>query len=41
MKISSIAIIEDDEKVRHYLAEQIQMHIDVNELRVFGDAESR
>jgi DNA-binding NarL/FixJ family response regulator len=40
MKISSIAIIEDDEKVRHYLAEQIQMHIDVKELRIFGDAES-
>ncbi len=40
MKIESIAIIEDDEKVRHYLAEQIQLYIDVNELQVFGDAES-
>jgi DNA-binding NarL/FixJ family response regulator len=40
VKINSIAIIEDDEKVRHYLAEQIQMQIDVNELRVFADAES-
>lgn len=40
VKISSIAIIEDDEKVRHYLAEQIQMHIEVKELRIFGDAES-
>ena len=40
VKIDSIAIIEDDEKVRHYLAEQIQLNIDVNELRVFGDAET-
>jgi DNA-binding NarL/FixJ family response regulator len=40
VKIDSIAIIEDDEKVRHYLAEQIQLHIDVQELRLFGDAES-
>lgn len=40
VKIGSIAIIEDDEKVRHYMAEQIQLHIDVGELRVFGDAET-
>ena len=40
MKIDSIAIIEDDEKVRHYLGEQIQLQIDVKELRSFGDAES-
>ena len=40
MKIDSIAIIEDDEKVRHYLGEQIQLHIDVKELRSFGNAES-
>jgi len=40
VKIDSIAIIEDDEKVRHYLAEQIQLHIDVADLRVFGDAET-
>lgn len=40
MKIDSIAIIEDDEKVRNYLAEQIQLHIDVKELRLFGDAET-
>lgn len=39
VKIGSIAIIEDDEKVRHYLAEQIQLNIDVKELRLFGDAE--
>lgn len=40
MKISSIAITEDDEKVRHYLAEQIQLQIDVQELRLFVDAET-
>lgn len=40
MQISSIAIIEDDEKVRHYLAEQIQLQVDVKELRIFKDAES-
>jgi DNA-binding NarL/FixJ family response regulator len=40
VKIDAIAIIEDDEKVRHYLGEQIQLHIDVKELRSFGDAES-
>lgn len=40
MKIKSIAIIEDDQKVRHYLAEQIQLHVDVEELRVFADAET-
>ena len=40
VKIESIAIIEDDEKVRHYLAEQIQLNIDVKELRMFADAET-
>lgn len=40
VKINSIAIIEDDEKIRHYLAEQIQLQIDVKELRIFADAES-
>lgn len=40
MYIKSIAIIEDDEKVRNYLAKQIQLFIDVEELRVFGDAET-
>lgn len=39
MKIDSIAIIEDDEKVRHYMAEQIQLQVDVRELRVFSDGE--
>jgi DNA-binding NarL/FixJ family response regulator len=40
VKIDTIAIIEDDEKVRHFLAEQIQLNIDVQELRVFCDAET-
>ncbi len=40
MKIDSIAIIEDDEKVRHYMAEQIQLQVDVKELRVFADGET-
>jgi DNA-binding NarL/FixJ family response regulator len=40
VKIGSIAIIEDDAKVRYYLSEQVQLHIDVNELRVFADAET-
>jgi DNA-binding NarL/FixJ family response regulator len=40
MRTGTIALIEDDEKVREYLAEQIQLSIDVEELLVFGDAES-
>jgi DNA-binding NarL/FixJ family response regulator len=40
VKINSIAIIEDDEKVRHYLAEQIQLNIDVEDLAIFSDAET-
>lgn len=40
MKIASIAIIEDDDKVRHYLAEEIHLAIDVAELRSFKDAET-
>lgn len=40
MKIDSIAIIEDDDKVRHYLAEQIQAHIVVNDFRAFKNAET-
>jgi RNA polymerase sigma factor (sigma-70 family) len=40
MQTGTIALIEDDEKVREYLAEQIQLSIDVEELLVFGDAES-
>jgi DNA-binding NarL/FixJ family response regulator len=40
VQIRSIAIIEDDDKVRKYLAEQIHVQISVEELRVFKDAES-
>lgn len=40
VKINSIAIIEDDAKIRSYLAEQIQLQIEVARLQVFGDAES-
>ena len=40
VKINSIAIIEDDAKIRSYLAEQIQLQIEVDRLQVFGDAES-
>ncbi len=40
MKLNSIAIIEDDEKIRSYLAEQIQLHIDVEDLRIYADGET-
>ena len=40
VKIRSIAIVEDDDKVRNYLAEEIHLHIDVEELRVFANAET-
>jgi DNA-binding NarL/FixJ family response regulator len=40
VKIDSIAIIEDDDKIRQYLAEQIRLNIDVKDLSVFKDAES-
>jgi DNA-binding NarL/FixJ family response regulator len=40
VKIRSIAIVEDDEKVRNYLAEEIHLQIDVEELRVFANAET-
>lgn len=40
VKINSIAIIEDDDKVRHYLAEQIQLNIDVQDLAIYRDAET-
>lgn len=40
MTINSIALIEDDNTVRHYLAEQIQLHVDVNDLKVFADGET-
>lgn len=40
MEIDAIAIVEDDEKVRHYLAEQVNLHIKVKDLRLFRDAET-
>lgn len=39
VKISSVAIIEDDPKVRQYLGEQIQEHLTVIDLRMFDNAE--
>ena len=39
LKLHSIAIIEDDDTIRDYLAEQVQLHIDVEELRLFKNAE--
>jgi DNA-binding NarL/FixJ family response regulator len=38
--ISSLAIIEDDPKIRTYLTEQIQQHLAVERFESFGDAES-
>lgn len=40
IQINSIAIIEDDAAIRHYLEEQIRLHIDVERLEVFPDAEA-
>lgn len=40
MQIQSLAIIEDDDKIRLYLAEQVSLHIDVERLETFADAES-
>ncbi|MBS1626810.1 MAG: response regulator transcription factor [Bacteroidetes bacterium] len=40
MEIPSIAIIEDDDKIRHYLTEQIHLAINVAELRTFKTAET-
>lgn len=40
MKVESIAIVEDDEKVRKFLTEQIQLYMQVTDLRVYGDAET-
>jgi DNA-binding NarL/FixJ family response regulator len=36
----SIAIVEDDSTIRHYLAEQIRLHIDVKELYEFENGET-
>ncbi len=40
VKLGSIAIIEDDDTIRQYLSEQIEMHMDVGKLKQFRDAES-
>jgi DNA-binding NarL/FixJ family response regulator len=40
MTTCSIAIIEDDDKVRHYLAEQIHLSVEVSDVMVFQNAES-
>lgn len=40
MKVDSIAIVEDDERVRHYLAEQVLRHMEVRDLRLYQDAET-
>ena len=39
LKVNSIAIVEDDDTVRNYLAEEIQQHIQVNDFRLFANAE--
>jgi DNA-binding NarL/FixJ family response regulator len=39
LTLQSIAIIEDDNIIRDHLAEQVQLHIDVKELRLFKNAE--
>lgn len=40
VKIDSIAIIEDDDKVSNYLAQEIPSYVEVRDLRVFRDGES-
>jgi DNA-binding NarL/FixJ family response regulator len=40
VKIGSIAIIEDDDKIRNYLSEEIHMQVDADEIRLFKDAET-
>lgn len=39
LTLQSIAIIEDDDTIRDHLGEQVQLHIDVKELRLFKNAE--
>ena len=39
LTLQSLAIIEDDDTIRNYLAEQVQLHIDVEELRLFKNGE--
>jgi DNA-binding NarL/FixJ family response regulator len=40
MSIQSIAVIEDDHTIRHYLANEIKERMDVQRMEVFEDAES-
>lgn len=40
MDIQSLAIIEDDDKIRNYLAEQIQLHTNITDVFAFSDAET-
>ncbi|MES2776827.1 MAG: response regulator transcription factor [Bacteroidota bacterium] len=40
MIIKSIAIIEDDDSIRRFLVENIRMHIDVERLDAYADAET-
>ena len=40
LKILSLAIIEDDDKIRNYLSEQISRHLDVERMESFPDGES-
>lgn len=39
MNVSSIAIIEDDEKISQYLAAQIKEHLQVSHLKIYNNAE--
>lgn len=39
LTLQSIAIIEDDHTIRDYLAEQVQLYINVEELRLFKNGE--
>ena len=40
MIINSISITEDDDNIRNFLADQIRLHIDVDRLELFADAET-
>jgi DNA-binding NarL/FixJ family response regulator len=40
VKIGSIAIVEDDEKIRNYLSEEIHLNVDAKEIRLFKDGET-
>lgn len=40
MPVQSIAVIEDDTTIRHYLANEIKERMDVKRMEVFADAET-